>query len=50
VSNTPFVTTAPPLPIKVAENVPVALAPPTAPPFVKVTLQPCLVPVWTKST
>ena len=50
VSNTPFVTTAPPLPVNVAENVPVAYAPPTAPPFVIVTLQSCLVPVWTKST
>ena len=50
VSNTPLVTTAPPLPVNVAENVPVAFALPTTPPFVIVTLQLCLVPVWTKST
>src|SRR5436190_15032110 len=50
VSKTPFVTIAPPLPVKVAENVPVAFGPPMPPPFVMVTLQACLVPVWTKST
>jgi hypothetical protein len=50
VSKTPAVTTAPPWPVKVAEKLPVACAPPTVPGSVIVTLQDCFVPVWTKST